>query len=257
MKLSERYDIATKKMPSKNKAQAWKFIGSLADENVYDENFSYLEGVDIYPTSGRDFVIYGIEPRTLAHYIDLAKQMDFENDIRRKPRRLSRSSMAGVIKRMGQCDAARVPYKDEKTGLTANFIFDKAEFEKSVEPLLKDTMANKPVAEEVVNIMDYNPTMEENTPVNPNASQIKEHASKLLDIFSLTDPADRDALMAAIDRIDATQLSEKEVLMAAFTDIFQVANLEILTTEIDSVLEQDKGRVLQLDDEASQERKVA
>lgn len=235
MELKEKVEIATRKMSEKNKAQIEKFSYSLI--NGEEENFKLLEEHDIYPTSPSCFIIYTIVPRELKHYVELTEQMNFIQDMRHKPRRLTNPDTAEIIRRMAECDAMHIPYRDEETNLCADFIFDKEEYEKNVRPLIEKQKETETVKEEPkeVSFMNFeaNPNEEENN----KKERILNLCNKLLETFTLTADEDKEAVRKALEKVDLSALSEKEILLAVFNDAFQVGNVELLSAEIDKVLE--------------------
>lgn len=240
MELKEKIEIATRKMSEKNKAQIDKFSYALI--NGESENFKLLEEHDIYPTSPSSFIIYTIIPRELKHYVELTEQMNFIEDMRHKPRRLTNPQTAEIIRRMAECDAMHIPYRDPETNLCADFIFDEEEYNRTVKPLIEEAKQKEPVEENKSSETSF---MNFDTNTNDDAllekkNHIKQHCDKLLETFTLTAPEDKEAINRALDKVDISALSEKEILLATFNEAFQVGNVELLSSEIDKVLEIDE-----------------
>ena len=91
--------------------------------------------------------------------------------------------------------------------------------------------SNENTSDNMISFNDYNV---EN---NEKKDKIKEDAQKLLEVFTLTSDKVRDAIMMAIDEMNVDELSEKEVLMTTFAKTFAVGNVELLSTEIDRVID--------------------
>ena len=234
MELIEKLPEIKEKLNPKSVGNIEKFAFSLKEGNV--ETYDEMVKNEVYAILPSHFKNFTLDTRSVTQTLDLAKKMGFLENIKKNPNYLN-IPVADIIKRMGKCDAANIPYRDEETGLCASFIFSTKEFKEQVEPLLKD--APKDIAEDnVVNINDYK---EENN--DEKLNNVREYAKKLLEVFNLNTKEDNTEFENALAKVNVNELSEKEILVAAFTDAFQVGNLELLTAEIDQVLEANDNAI--------------
>ncbi len=228
MELIEKLPEINERINVKAKDQVYKFAASL--ELGSKETYDILTKYDVYPILPSHFRAYTVDPRSAQQTLELASKMEFIANIKQNPNLVS-CSISEVIKRMGQCDAVGIPYRDEATGLCADYIFSAREFKKQVGPMLENKEALAPV-DNTVSFTDYAVTDNDE-----KKKAIKDYANKLLEIFTLTSTEDKEAIMMAIDKMDVSELSEKEVLMSTFAETFKVGNMELLSSEIDNVLD--------------------
>ena len=234
MELVEKLPEIKEKLNPKSVGSIEKFAFSLKEGNI--ETYDEMVKNGVYAILPSHFKNFALDTRSVTQTLDLAKKMGFLENIKKNPNYLN-IPVADIIKRMGKCDAANIPYRDEESGLCASFIFSAKEFKEQVEPLLKD--APKAVVEDnVVNINDYN-----NENNDEKLTKVREYAKRLLEVFNLNTEEDNKEFENALAKVNVNELSEKEILVAAFTDAFQVGNVELLTAEIDQVLEESEQAV--------------
>lgn len=227
MELIEKLPEIKEKINPKAQDQIYKFAPSLRLGDM--ETYNILNNYNVSPKLPSQLRVYTVDARSAQQALELASKMGFIENFRQNPNLVS-ASISEIIKRMGQCDAMNIPYRDEETGLCADFIFSAREFKKQVEPLL-EKQENLTPTDNVISFADYQ--VED----SDKKAQIKADANKLLEVFTLTSDEDKKAIMTAIDRMNVEDVSEKEVLMTTFADTFAVGNMELLSTEIDRVLD--------------------
>ncbi len=213
MSVMERLPELTADFSDQKKAQIYKFSVSLA--NAYEEVIDILKEHDIKISTPSHFKVLTLDPRTAIQAVELAEKMFYIEDIKKDPKKLCITA-AGIIKRMGQCDALGVAYKDPETGLCYDFIFSQREFNKlNLEQALEK---QAPVPEETV---------------KSSAEDIKAHALEILKMFDSADDAER--INAIIDKINP-EFSEKEILLQAFREAFGLPDDSLVSEKIDAVL---------------------
>lgn len=219
----------TKDWSEQKSAQTYKFAFSA--KVAFLETYKLLQEKDIKLSGPEQFIICTLEPRTMYQALLLYEQMGLIDFMKQNPS-LLRNKVVSIMRRMAKCDALNVPYKDEK-GNVAAFIFDGREFNKQINPLLE----NKPN-------MNVEPEVESTdlmvTSSDEKTERIKDYAMDLLKMFSLDSEENKTKVMAAIAKIDTTNLSEKEVLTSVFTDTFTIGDMNVLTTGIDELLNERK-----------------
>lgn len=229
MELVEKLPEIKERINPKAQGQIYKFAASLALGEV--ETYDVLSTYDVYPVLPSQLRAYTVDARSAKQALELASKMGFIENIKHNPNLVS-VSVSEVIKRMGQCDAVGIPYRDEETGLCADFIFDARKFKTEISPLISEGIKAPEVSSPItINNLDVDNL--------DKKAEIKKHANELLEVFTLTSDEDRNAIMAAIDKMDVNALSEKEILLATFTETFAVGNMELLSSEIDRVLDMD------------------
>ena len=221
----------TANFSEQKKEQVYKFLYSA--RVAYSETYNLLKERDIKLTGPEQFIVCTLEPRTMYQALLLYEQMGLIDFMKQNPS-LLRNKVVSIMRRMAKCDAINVPYKDEN-GLVASFIFDGREFNRQVGPLLesKKDLVEPEKEEDPTDLMVVPNDNEKN-------NRIKDYAMDLLKMFSLDSEENKQKVIAAIDKMDTTNLSEKEVLVNVFTDSFTIGDMNVLTTGIDELLNERK-----------------
>lgn len=246
----------SKNWNSQKKAQTEKFLVSASEG--YPETYYLLKERNIELTGPDQFIICTLDPRTMLQALLLEEKMDLLETVKKNPTIL-RNKVVSIMKRMAQCDAANISYRDENTNEIASFILDGREFNKKIRPLVEEAIATPEVEEikdELEETTNKEPSVENNlVPVkektlkNDNVisitgengnklNQLKEYATYLLPVFGYTSDSDYMKVMQALDNADLN-MSDSDVLLNVFAKTFNVpdATLDMLRTQINTVIE--------------------
>lgn len=248
----------SKNWSKQKKAQVEKFVSSASMANM--ETYNLLKEREIELTGPEQFIICTLDPRTMLQALLLEEKMDLLETIKKNPSIL-RNKVVSIMKRMAQCDAANINYRDEQTNEVASFILDGREFNKKIKPMVEKVIATpqeeeikdemdspvvSDVEEAIVTPQEQEEVKEDNVVAITDATggneeklnQVKEYATYLLPVFGYNSDNDYMSVMKELDSANLS-LSAEDILLEAFAKVFNVpeSNLDMLRTQIKTVIE--------------------
>ena len=198
-----------------------KFIASLVEANLENKEILDKFLIKLKPSQ---WIVLTIPSELLEKTLLRAQDLGFIDAYQQNPAFL-KSDVDKIIKRISECDAYSIPYKNEK-GKYQSWLFSDRGYNYIISQATgKDLNAS------------------EKQEATPNDDELRELANRVIETFALS--GESANIYNRLEELKTSGLSKKEILMEVFKSYAE--NLDYLSTSIDEVLDANKeeeiGRV--------------
>lgn len=199
-----------------------KFVVSLTEANEDNKTLLAGFGIKLKPSQ---WIVLTIEPEILEKTLLRAKDLGFLDAYQQNAAFL-KHDVDKVIKRIGECEAYGIAYKNEK-GKYQPWLFSN----RGYAYVVKGKVAPTEKKEDKATTPSY------------DIEELREYANRVMETFALE--SEKEKVYAKLTEVAASGMAPKEMLMQLFQEYAD--NLDYLSSTIDEILENNKennlGRV--------------